>query len=368
MSLLTVVLFVLGFVLLIGGAEILVRGAVQLAQAAGVSSLVIGLTVVAYGTSAPELAVTVQSVYADPPQPDLAIGNVVGSNISNVLLVLGMAALAAPLAVSRNMVRTGVPLMIAVSGLVWLFGRDGQISRGEGWLLFGGSCVYTLVTVIYSRRETRAAALRNDSDQGEAIASPTPRNVARQLALILGGFVLLTLGSRWLVDGAVELALFFGVSELVIGLTVVAIGTSLPEVATSVVAAIRGQRDIAVGNVVGSNLFNLLLVLGLCAAVSPQGVAVSPIALRFDFPIMMLVSLACLPIFLVDFTIQRWEGGLLLFYYAAYLTFLTLNATNHGALAGFSWVMIWLAAPLTLVIFGLSWSRAYRQCGVISSG
>ena len=363
MHLLTAILFVAGFVLMIGGAEILVRGAARLAHAAGVSSLVIGLTVVAYGTSAPELAVTIQSVYADPPKPDLAIGNVVGSNISNVLLVLGMAALAAPLAVSRNIVRTGVPLMIAVSGLVWLLGRDGQISRGEGWWLFVGSCVYTLVTVIHSRRETRAAALRNGSDEGDAHRRVKTVDVAGQLGLILGGFALLTLGSRWLVDGAVELALFLGVSQLVVGLTVVAIGTSLPEVATSVVAALRGQRDIAVGNVVGSNLFNLLLVLGLCAAVSPRGVAVSPVALRFDLPIMMLVSLACLPVFLVDYTIQRWEGGLFLLYYAAYLTFLTLDATNHGALAGFSWMVIWLAAPLTLVVFAISWSRAYRQFG-----
>ncbi|MBC8871148.1 MAG: calcium/sodium antiporter [Planctomycetes bacterium] len=361
MTLTTTALFLAGFVLLVVGAEFLVRGASRLAEAAGISKLVVGLTVVAYGTSAPELAVTVCSTYAQPPRPGLAIGNVVGSNIANVLLVLGIATIVAPLVVSRSVVRIGVPLMIGVSVLMLLLGMDGQISRIDGVILFVGSLAYTIVTVVHSRRETRAAIRSQGIEH-----TPKPRRlvltqIAVNLGLILGGLIVLVLGSRWLVQGAVEVANLLGVSGLIIGLTIVAIGTSLPEVATSIVAVLRGERDIAVGNVVGSNIFNILLVLGGCGIVSPDNVLVSQAALRFDIPIMIVVAVACLPVFFVKYTIERWEGFVFLIYYAAYLTYLCLHATEHDALGAFSNVMIMFVAPLTALTFVIYWYRVFTK-------
>lgn len=260
MSTQTLLLFIAGFGLLVGGAELLVRGASRLAVAVGISPLVVGLTVVAYGTSAPELAVAIHSMYANPPQPDLAIGNVVGSNISNVLLVLGIAAVASPLLVHRQLVRSTVPFMILVSVVVWLMSLDGRITRPEGALLFAGAVVYSLFSVVTSRRSVaRERALDSDSE------TPKSRGIGHlvlQLIWIVGGLFLLVVGARWLVDGATEVARLLHVSELIIGLTIVAIGTSLPEIATSLIASLRRHGDIAVGNVVGSNIFNLLLVLG----------------------------------------------------------------------------------------------------------
>jgi len=357
----TTVLFLAGFVLLVAGAELLVRGASQLAEAAGISKLVVGLTVVAYGTSAPELAVTVCSTYARPPQPDIAIGNVVGSNIANVLLVLGLAAIWAPLVVSRSVVRAGVPLMIGVSILLLLLGMDGQIGRIDGVILFVGSLAYTIVTVVHSRRETRAAIRSQGIEQ-----TPKPRRlvlaqIAINLGLIVGGLIVLVLGSKWLVQGAVAMAILLGVSPLVIGLTIVAFGTSLPEVATSIVAVRRGEGDIAVGNVVGSNIFNILLVLGVCGIVSPDNVLLDQAALRFDIPVMIVVALACLPVFFVDYMIERWEGFVFLVYYAAYLTYLCLDATGHDALGAFNNVMLMFVVPLTALTFVIYWYRVYTK-------
>jgi cation:H+ antiporter len=358
---LTPVLFVAGFGLLVLGAELLVRGAARLAAAAGVSALVIGLTVVAYGTSAPELAVTVLSTCGETPQPDIAVGNVVGSNIANVLLVLGLAAAFAPLVVSHHLVRIGVPLMIAVSVLMLVMGLDGRINRLEGILLVLGSVTYTAVAVTYSRRRHRASQAEaevNDEPKGRGAALG---ETLLQLLLIAVGLGMLVLGSKWLIDGAVKLAEWLGVSKLIIGLTIVAIGTSLPEVATSVVASIRGQRDIAVGNVVGSNLFNILLVLGACGVVAPDGVHVSPAALRFDIPVMIVVAVACLPVFFSDYSIARWEGVVFLVYYAAYLTYLCLAATEHDALEGFKSLMGLFVIPLTLLTLTIYWYRVLMR-------
>ena len=360
-DLLTSVLFALGFVLLVAGAEMLVRGASRLAAAAGISAFVVGLTVVAYGTSAPELAVTVQSVYAEPPQSDIAVGNVVGSNISNVLLVLGISAVVAPLIVSRNVVRAGTPLMIGVSVLMLLLGLDGKIGRLDGAILFTGSIIYTVVAIVQSRRSNRVARAKSGEAAEDAGPKISVAEILKNLALVGAGLATLVLGSRWLVGGAVVLAEQFGVSKLVIGLTVVAVGTSLPEIATSVVAVIRGQRDLAVGNVIGSNVFNILMVLGLCGLVAPEGVAVSPTALRFDIPIMIAVAFACLPVFFLDDKITRWEGGILLLYYAAYVVYLCLVATQHGLLEAFSSAMLLLVAPLTALTFIVYWCRLHAK-------
>ncbi|MCB0210096.1 MAG: calcium/sodium antiporter [Anaerolineae bacterium] len=364
MSLITLSLFVAGFILLIGGADLLVRGASKLALAAGISPLVVGLTVVAYGTSAPELAVSVQSSFAGVA--DIAVGNVVGSNIANVLLILGVSAMIAPLAVSIQLVRFEVPLMIGLSVLVLVLGRDGQIGRGDGLLLFAGGVAYTVFAVWQSRRENSAkkkaqAAL---SAEDEVPETPShPKQILFQLGLIAIGLVLLVLGANWLVDGAVMIATHFGVSELIIGLTVVAVGTSLPEMATSVVASIRGERDIAVGNIVGSNIFNILVVLGLSGTVSPLGVAVSNSALVFDIPIMIVVAFACLPVFFTGSLIARWEGALFFGYYGAYVGYLILRAAHQPLLPAFNLTMMAFVIPLTVITLIISLVSTWHQKG-----
>jgi len=359
MDMVTLGLFVVGLVLLVGGAEWLVRGASRLAAAVGISPLVIGLTVVAFGTSAPELAVSVQSALGG--QPDLALGNVVGSNIFNVLFILGIAAVITPLVVSQQLIRLDVPLLIAVSLLMYLLALDGRIGRLDGLVLFAGIVAYTVFSIVKSRRENIQveAEYVREFGAGEP-ATATKHTILWNLALIVAGLVLLVLGARWLVDGAVALARFFGLSELIIGLTIVAGGTSLPEVAASSVASLRGERDIAVGNVVGSSLFNILAVLGLASLVSPVGIQVSPAALGFDIPVMIAVAVACLPIFFTGHLIARWEGALFLGYYLAYTSYLILQAAEHEALPAFSGVMLGFVLPLTAITLAVLFWRARR--------
>ena len=263
---------VFGLASLIAGGELLVRGATRLAAAMKISPLVIGLTVVAFGTSSPELAVSVQSAFAG--NADIALGNVVGSNIFNVLFILGLSALIVPLVVSSRLIRWDVPLMIVASVLLLLLGLDGRIGRLDGLLLFSGLLAYTFWCVRQSRRESSEVKAEFAQEMPVSKASRTALLV--QIGFIIGGLILLGLGSRWLVGGSVFIATRLGVSELIIGLTIIAAGTSLPEVVTSIMAAWRGERDIAVGNVVGSNLFNILCVLGLTGAIAPSGVAISP--------------------------------------------------------------------------------------------
>ena len=342
-----IVLFFVGLGLLVLGAEWLVRGAARLAAAAGVSSLVIGLTVVAFGTSAPEMAVSVKAAWLG--QPDMAVGNVVGSNVFNVLFILGASALITPLLVAQDLVRRDVPLMIALSVVVLLMALDGGIGRIDGILLVIGLVAYTAWLVRVSRRESAAVV-----QEYEAEFAPKGRtSVLANLGFVLGGLALLVLGSRWLVDGAVQFAQWMGISEVVVSLTIVAAGTSLPEVATSILAAIRGERDIAVGNVVGSNIFNLMGVLGMAGAVAADGLPVAPAMAAFDLPVMIAVAVACLPIFARGAMIPRWEGLLFLCYYAAYTAYLILDATKHEAKAGYAKVMMEFAIPITAVTLGI---------------
>jgi cation:H+ antiporter len=352
----TLLLFVLGGVLLIGGAELLVRGASRLAIAAGISPLVVGLTVVAFGTSSPELAVTVSSAFAG--QSDVALGNVVGSNIFNVLFILGISALITPLLVAQQLVRLDVPLMIGASVLALLLALDGRIGRVDGIILFAGIVAYTWFLIGQSRRET--ATVQREYDEAFGGAERKRSSTLVNIVFILAGLGLLVLGSQWLVEAAGTAATALGVSELVIGLTVVAAGTSLPEVATSILAAIRGERDIAVGNVVGSNLFNLLAVLGLGSIVSPAGIPVAPGALAFDLPVMIAVAVAALPIFFTGYLIARWEGVVFLGYYIIYTVYLVLDATDHAAVPAFGAAMRWFVLPLTAVTLLVFAVRAYR--------
>lgn len=352
MSLMTFVTFAAGLAILIIGAEWLVRGAARIAGWAGISPLVIGLTVVAFGTSAPELAINVQSALAG--QPDIAIGNVVGSNIANVLLILGVSAAIAPLMVQQQVVRQDVPIMIGISIATYLFALDGLLSTLEGFILFGALLFYIWFLIRQSRKETNKEVEKEYETEYAPHEQKSARNWAINIGLIVIGLGMLVLGADWMVGSAVAVAKWLGVDELVIGLTVVAVGTSLPELATSVTAAIKGERDIAVGNVVGSNIFNLMSVLGLSAIIVPVGIPVSQAALNFDIPVMIAVALASFPVFLTAGKIFRWEGIIFVAYYVAYTTYLVLNATGHNALPMFSNVMIWFVLPITALTLAIS--------------
>ncbi|MCA9123553.1 MAG: calcium/sodium antiporter [Planctomycetaceae bacterium] len=347
----------LGLVLLVGGGELLVRGASQLATAVRISPLVIGLTVVAFGTSAPELAVSVQAAFAG--SADLAIGNVVGSNIFNVLFILGLSAMIVPLVVSSRLIRWDVPVMIGVSLLLPLLGWNGNINRLEGAMLFAGIIAYTWWCIRQSRKESREvlAEFEKESTGSEV----KPRALLMDLVAIVAGLLLLGVGSRLLIDGSVKVASSFGISELIIGLTIIAAGTSLPEVVTSIVAAVRGQRDIAVGNVVGSNIFNVLCVLGLSSLIVPTGVEVSNTAFHFDIPVMIVVAVACLPIFMTGHVIARWEGGLFFVYFLAYTTYIVLHATHNDLTHPFRDVMLLFVVPMTAVTLVITSWRALRH-------
>ncbi len=349
--------FLGGLLLLIVGAEVLIRGASRLAASFGVTPLVIGLTVVAFGTSAPEMAVSVQAAWEG--KADLALGNVAGSNILNVLFILGLSACVAPLVVARQVIRQEVPVMIGVSLLSVYLALDGAVGRAEGLVLVALLALYTTVQVVQGRRAGNGAPAAAPGKEG-APPAPPPARLLPGLAVV-AGLALLVLGSRLFVGAATDLARLLGLSELVIGLTIVAAGTSLPEVATSVLATVRGERDIAVGNVVGSNLFNLLGVLGASAAVAPQGVPVAPGALAFDVPVMVAAAVACLPIFFTGHRIARWEGFLFVGYYGAYVTYLVLDAARHDALHDFTWIMVAYVMPLTVVTVGVTVLRALRE-------
>jgi cation:H+ antiporter len=352
----TLILFVVGLVLLILGAEALVRGASRLAAIMGISPLVIGLTVVAYGTGSPELAVVVQSVLSG--QSDIGLGNVVGSNISNVLLILGLSALVVPLIVSRRVVRLEVLLMIGVSFLLLVLALDGTIGRPEGVLLFAGAVVYSVLALIRSRKEGEEG--ERPAENGASGPGSARHGALVQVLLILVGLALLVVGSRWLVNGAVAIAEAVGLSELIIGLTVVAVGTSLPELATSLTAAARGQRDIAVGNIIGSNVFNILVVLGVAGIMVPGGVNVPSGALTFDIPVMIAAAIACLPIFYTGHLIARWEGALFFGYYVVYVLYLVLDAAEHDALDDFRFAMVTFVLPLTVVTLLTLAARTFR--------
>jgi cation:H+ antiporter len=356
MQLETLVFFLAGIALLIAGAEILVRGASRLASAIGVSPVVIGLTVVAFGTSSPELAVSFQASFAG--EPDIVLGNVVGSNIFNVLLILGLSAAIAPLVVAQQLVRFEVPLMIGVSVLLFVLALDGSIGRFDGLVLTGVIIGYCLFVIRQSLRESPAVRAEYEKEFGQRAPRMSQRLL--NIVLVVIGLAMLMLGSQWLISGAVAVAEALGVSKLVVALTIVAAGTSLPEVATSVVASIRGERDIAVGNVVGSNLFNMLAILGLSSVVATDGIRVAPAALRFDIPVMITVSVACLPIFFTGYRIARWEGFLFLAYYAAYTLYLILDAAQHDALPEFSAMMRLFVIPLTLLTLAVLAVRALK--------
>ena len=306
-------LLLLGLVLLYFGAEFLVRGSANLALHMGVSALVVGLTIVAFGTSAPELVVSLKAGLDG--NGDIAIGNVVGSNIFNIAMILGISALIQPMKVNLNVLRVDTPIMVAVSVLFFICLRDFTVSRIEGVILTLGIIIYTIVTIIISRT-------RNDKIIDipvSQVVSPKKNNVLISVCYIILGLGSLVVGSRFFVDGAVDLARFIGVSEAVIGLTIVAGGTSLPELATSIIAAVKKESDIAIGNIIGSNIFNILAIIGISSCVSPLHAAgINPINLYF----MMAVPVMLFPLMRTGFKLSRIEGGIMLSVYGCYLLYI----------------------------------------------
>jgi len=300
----------LGLVLTFGGAEAFVRAAASIAARLGVPPLIIGLTIVAWGTSAPELVVS--TIAAWNGQGGIAVGNVVGSNIFNIAAILGLAALVRPVRVHAQLIRLDIPIMIGVSLLLIALLLDGGVSRLDAAICLVGMVMYTAFS-FRSAGEPIPATVAEEFAQGNP---PTNRHLAIDIAMFIAGLVMLGIGSRCLVTGAVSIARAMQVSETVIGLTIVAAGTSLPELATSLVAAIRKQSDIAIGNIVGSNIFNILGIMGIAGLVHPmQAPDISPL----DLGAMMLFALLLFPLARSGFVIKRWEGASLLAGYLAYL-------------------------------------------------
>jgi len=313
-----------GVLLLLAGAEALVRGASALALRVGITPLVVGLTVVAIGTSSPELVVSVKAALAG--QGGVAIGSVVGSNIANLALIVGVSAAISPMAVDRTLVRHDMPVMLGSMVLMIVFLVDGELGRVEGGILFAGAIAYTFESIRASRKQTKAERKAEAVAEAKAIAQGDPPEakaesivhapIWRNLLFVIGGIALLVYGADWLLSGAVELATQLGVSEAIIGLTLVALGTSLPELATTVVAAFRGHGEIALGNALGSNIFNVFGVLGPTALTVPLfGGDIGPDVLA----IMVGVAILTLVFLVSGGETRRWEGGVLLATYVAYL-------------------------------------------------
>ncbi len=295
------------------GAEWLVKGSASLALRLGMSPLVVGLTVVAFGTSAPELLVSVKAALSG--QTGMAVGNVVGSNIFNIAVVLGVAAIIQPLRIQFQLIRFDVPIMLGVCVLAGVLLIDGGISRFDGMIFVTLLVAYVVASVVVARRAGNPAV---EAEFEEAVGTPG-KSAVKDVLLLVWGAVVLVIGARLLVDGAVELARGWGISEAVIGLTIVAAGTSTPELAATIVASMRGEADIAVGNVVGSTIYNVLTILGIASIIHPldaQGVT------AVDVGVMIGVCVLVIPFMRTGFTLRRWEGGVFIAIYAGYLGWL----------------------------------------------
>ncbi len=353
----TILVFIVGLIALILGADLLVRGASRLAAAFGVSPLVIGLTIVAIGTASPEIAVSLKA--AAGGQGDLTLGNVLGSNIFNILFILGVSSIVAPIMIAEQLIRKDAPIMVGVSLLTLVLALDGKLGRLDGFLLLIGLAAY----IFFALRQSRAESREVQKEYEQEFAKKEPRTAKQtivNLGFILTGLGLLVLGSNWLVDSSTQIAKALGVSELVIGLTIVAVGTSLPEIATSVIAALKGESDIAVGNAVGSNIFNLLGVLGLSALFAPGGVNVAMRALQFDLPVMVFVAIVTLPVFHNYRQITRLEGGLLLTYYFIYMVYTVLRATQSPALSAAQMFITFFVPISFIVLLVIAFTASHR--------
>ncbi|MFI8397203.1 MULTISPECIES: calcium/sodium antiporter [unclassified Pseudomonas] len=350
MPLINVIELLSGLCLLIIGAELMVRAAVRLAERLHVRPLIIGLTIVALGSSAPQMTVSLQAALTD--NPDIAVGSVVGSGIFNILVTLGLSALIIPLRVSRQLVRLDIPLMIGASLLVFILAWNKDLGRFDGILLLGALALYLGLLLRQSRHSTRPHGTRPQETRQSWLIS---------VLMILAGLAMLVFAGRLLLGAAVAVATDLGLSERVIGLTVVAVGTSLPELATSLIAALRGQRDIAVGNVIGANLFNLLGVLGLTALLAPAPLSVSPNALDFDLPVMLAVAALCLPVFYSGYRVTRAEGLLLLGLYLVYGLHVVSFTTGMPLAGKLERLMLFYVLPALLTFLLFTSIRAWRR-------
>ncbi len=300
-----IILFLVGVLILCLGAEWLVRGSARMAKLLGISPLIIGLTVIGFGTSAPELVVSMSA--AIKKVDDIALGNIIGSNIANIGLVLGLSALISPLKVKPDILKRELPIMILVSAVMYLMSLDLQISFIEGAILFAGIILFNGLSYYFAKRESGANKVRSPESIGTR---------KRQILLITVGLVGIIGGAQLMVRSAIFIAKEFGISELVIGLTLVALGTSLPELAVSSVAAYRKEPEISIGDVIGSNIFNILMVIGIVAMISP--LKVSSETLKLEFPVLLIFGIALVPLMRTGWVISRIEGAILI---AGYLSF-----------------------------------------------
>ncbi len=344
-----------GLAVLIVGAELLVRGSSRLAMDIGLTPLVIGVTLVAFGTSAPELAVSVVS--AAEGETGITLGNIIGGNIFNVLIVLGLSALIAPLRIAPRILRIEVPLMIGVTvlfaGLAW----NGLIGWFDGIILIGMLGVF----LVFSFRQSKGQESGGDANVSAQPASSDRGKPSRYLTngmFVVLGFAGLAFGAEWVTRSTVVLAQTMGVSEMVAGIVIVGGATSLPEAMTSVIATLKGQRELAIGNIIGSNVFNICGALGVASLVAPAGIPVPPSAIWFDIPILLAVALATLPILFTGRIVSRWEGALFVAYFLAYVAYLVMEANRHEALPAFSDAMLLFVIPLTALALTVSVVRA----------
>jgi len=350
--------FIIGLLVVGLGAEWLVKSSVRLSRILSIAPVIVGLTIVSFGTSAPELAVGISASLSG--QMELAVGNIVGSNIFNILVIVGLSALLKPILVHSNIIRMDLPIMLGASILFLIFAQNGSIHRIEGSFLGAGLIAYIALQIWLVKKGKTSKA----QEELEEILEEGPTTLPKGQSALIGllfvvGLAALVLGAQWMVSGATTLAQWFGVSELLIGLTIVAIGTSIPEVATSVVAALRGHSDIAIGNAVGSNIFNIFAVGGICAFVSPLPLVVSAEALQIDTLIMIGAALLCLPLFLSNFRVDRWEGLAMLGLYGLYLFNLYVRGVGGDGTPSF-FLNLGLLLLFALISFIYSWATRNR--------
>jgi len=353
-----ILLLFIGFTALIAGAELLVRSASKIALLIGLSPLLIGLTIVTIGTSAPELAVAAAGALEN--QTDVSLGNVIGSNIFNVFFILGLLATISPIHITRKIIRIDVPIFIAASVLLLVLSLDGKIGVFDGIIFLLAVVAFIAFEFYISKSEGNNMSVENKPAVADKPADKA-KTVTIHAIVVAMSIGILAIGSHWVVSGATTIARQLGISEFIIGVTIIAFGTSLPELATSLVALRRGQRDIAVGNIIGSGIFNIIGILPVMALLSGNGVLVPHEVLAFDIPVAITAAIVCLPIFFTGYRISRWEGVLLLGYYIAYTLFLYLEHIRHDALPTLNWIMVVFVAPITILTLGIVSWRAMKK-------
>ena len=321
-----IALFIAGLVLLSIGAEMILRGASRLAASLGIEPLILGLTVVSIGTSMPELAVGITA--SREGSGALAVGNIAGANMINILFILGLSALLRPLPLHLQVLKLDLPVMVVAAVMMTVLAWDGVLTPLDGGLLFGAAILYTAVLVRASRGETQAVKTEFKEMYDSDLKSrwTAAQGMLKYAILLAGGMGLTVLGADWLLDGAVDIARAIGLTEAVIGLTIVSIGTTAPELATTVVATIKDERNVAVGNLLGSSIYNIFVIMGLICIASPGGVPVEEGLLYFDIPLMVGVAFLCIPVFVTGRRVSRLEGGAFITFYAVYLLWLLIGS------------------------------------------